>query len=267
MRRGLLIAPETLSITSDTSCGPNRAEGVDALRGTSGAKHTDMALSIQTSAAARSATPAAPRWTAPSRGEWAQSLDGRKSDPVNLYLHGSLEDVKKTFLKAGWVLPMKNTTQSKLAYAGASLFEKTLGKVWEPKAVKDTVAAMPIAHLKYQGKPDVLSFEKDNDPTGGRHHFRVFDTGKVDAKGEKVWAVAASLDDATHFSPTNTKQWFITHSVDPNADKERDEIMRSLSKTKGIASMKTLKPPFGAPAPSGLHSRDGRVFELWLKRP
>jgi hypothetical protein len=212
----------------------------------------------------RSAPSSPAPFAVPARGEWAQSLNGKKSDPINLYLHGSLEQVKAAFLKAGWVLPRSNTTRHQLEYAGASVFQKTVGKLWSPGFIDRTVASMPIAHLKYQGKPDVLSFERDNDPTGGRHHFRVFDTGRRDARGRQVWAVAASLDDDTVFAPKRPEQLFITHTVEPNADVERDEVLRSLSRTKGVAAMKTHQRQFGAPAPNGLHSPDGRVFEVWV---
>lgn len=204
-------------------------------------------------------------FSVPARGEWAQTLSGKKSDPINLYLHGSLEQVKAAFLKGGWVLPRSNTRRHQLEYAGASVFQKTIGRVFEPGFIKRAVASMPIAHLKYQGREDVLSFERDNDPTGGRHHFRVFDTGRVDAKGQKVWAVAASLDDDTKLAPKRPEQLFITHTVDPNADLERDEVMRTLGRAGRVASMRTHVRAFGAPAPSGLHSPDGRVLEVWLR--
>jgi hypothetical protein len=206
-----------------------------------------------------------PRWTAPTRGEWAQALDVKKSDPITMYVHGSLDQIQTRFEKAGWTKPMENTTASKLEYAGASVFQETLGRLWEPKAVKQAVAAMPIAHLTFNGKPDVLSFERNNDPLGGRDHFRIFDTGKVDAQGRNVYAVAASLDNGVHFSPSSPQQWFITHSVDPNADKERDNVMSTLGKSGGIASQTSFKLPFGASAPSGLNTPSGRVFDVVVR--
>jgi hypothetical protein len=206
-----------------------------------------------------------PRWTPPAKGEWAQALDGRKSDPITMYVHGSLDQIKKAFVKAGWVEPMQNTTVSKLEYAGASVFQETLGRLWEPKPIQQAVAAMPIAHLTFNGKPDVLSFERNNNPLGGRDHFRIFDTGKVDAQGRNVYAVAASLDNGVHFSPSSPQQWFITHSVDPNADKERDKVMSTLSKSGGIASQTSFKLPFGASAPSGLNTPSGRVFDVIVR--
>jgi hypothetical protein len=124
---------------------------------------------------------------------------------------------------------------------------------------------MPIAHELYQGKPDVASFERDNDPVGGRHHFRIFDTGKVDAQGKQVFAIAASLDNGVHFAPQSPQQWFISHSVDKNSDKERDEVLRSLTKAGSVKSMSAFKVPFGASAPSGLNSADGRVFDVVVR--
>ena len=63
-----------------------------------------------------------------------------------------------------------------------------------PASAWSAATAVQELNLFMNGKPDVLSFEKGNDPTGGRHHFRVFDTGQVDDQGKKVWAITASLD-------------------------------------------------------------------------
>src|SRR6185295_2656131 len=84
--------------------------------GTQGATEASMPITVDAKGATTgTGDPAKVRqWSAPARGEWAQSLSNKKSDPINFYVHGSLEEVKKAFLKAGWVLPMQNTTGSKL---------------------------------------------------------------------------------------------------------------------------------------------------------
>jgi hypothetical protein len=210
-------------------------------------------------------TSSRPLWTQPTKGEWAQDLKGKRSDPVNLYLHGSLDQLRKAFLKAGWTQPTANTTAGKLEYFGASVFHETLGRLWEPRPVKATVASMPIAHLKFQGKTEVLSFERNNDPLGGRDHFRVFDTGKVDAQGRPVYAVTASLDNGVKLAPQQPQQWFMTHTVDPNADVERDRVLSTLQKSGGVAGLRSFKVPFGASAPSGLNTPSGQVFDVVLR--
>lgn len=226
-------------------------------------------------------------FTVPTKGEWVQNVKGAKSDPINLYVHGSLEELRAAFLKSGWLEPTPKSTKSMLTYGAAAAVEigartvdhfldKATG-AWDkvthrhdqaphvPHPTKNVVDRMPIAHLFFNGKPDVLSFEKDNDPTGGRHHFRVFDTGKKDSSGKPVWAIAASLDVDTVVALDRPEQMFINHLIDPNADKERDEVLASLRSANAVGSVKEHQLPFGEPAPTGLHSEDGRVFEVVLK--
>ncbi|MFL5320111.1 MAG: LssY C-terminal domain-containing protein [Myxococcaceae bacterium] len=242
---------------------------------------------INPSKPAAPATPKEARFSIPTKGQWAQNIKGDKSDPVNVYVHGSLEDVRAAFLKAGWLQPVPKSTKSMLEYGGAAAVEigargadhflDKATKAWNdvtrrhdkaphvPHPTKDLVDRMPIAHLFMNGKPDVLSFEKGNDPTGGRHHFRVFDTGQVDDQGKKVWAITASLDVNTVVALDRPEQMFINHIIDKNADKERDEVLRSLQQANAVGKFSEHKLPFGDPAPTGLHSEDGRVFDVVLK--
>jgi hypothetical protein len=231
----------------------------------------------RTDGARPASIPQARTWTLPTtKGEWVQNASGRKSDPVNLYVHGSLDQLRRTFEAAGWKVPAAKTTPNMLRYgAGAvldetvrgveSLWHKVTGrkdKLWHPTA--NIVATMPIAHLYYRGKPDVLSLERDNDPLGGRHHFRVFDTGQRDAQGKQVWAIAASLDVDTVLALDRPEQGFINHLIDKNADKERDEVLRTLHQQGAVATQRTVSLAFGKPAPTGLHSEDSRVFDVAL---
>src|ERR1700733_9105500 len=42
-------------------------------------------------------------WNAPQKAEWSMTNDGRRSGTVNMYAHGTLEQLKAALLTAGYV--------------------------------------------------------------------------------------------------------------------------------------------------------------------
>jgi hypothetical protein len=209
----------------------------------------------------------------PTQAEWARASNGARSDPVNLYLHGSLPQVESALRAAGWTAAQPLSTQAKVEFVFATGFDEAVRgfdaltglAAPVPKLVQRAVSSEPVSTLTYGGKPQVVAFEKDNNPLGGRHHLRVFSTGKVDALGRPVWAVAATQDKGVVFAPTRPDQLFLNHVVAPDADVERDFVASSLATAGQISSQSSARVPYGPPAGNGVTSRDGRVLDVVLR--
>jgi hypothetical protein len=217
-------------------------------------------------------------WTPPLQGEWSTNKDGSKSDPVNLYLHGSLDQVTRAFGEAGWTQAKPKSLGETVRYGAlaipgflergaVSLWNKLTGRhdhLTNADPLYREVNAMPVDPLYFDGKVQTVAFEKDNNPFGGRHHLRVFSTGKLDAQGQPVWAVAASRDDGLRFDLHRPKTLFLDHTVEPNADLERDTVLRDLRAGGAVRSVEAQAATWPERSPTQLHSEDGRVFDVTL---
>jgi hypothetical protein len=205
-------------------------------------------------------------------------------------VHGSLDDLKSAMVKSGWTVAATNTPAHNVKYLGAVVLSGALASLRATRSVGNKIAtfvghervehpkvtgrvarvvqSMPLSTETLDSQPQVLSFEKNNNPLGGRHHFRVFDTGQVDAAGKPVWAVAATHDIGITFDRKNPKGFFLNHKVAPNADGERDLVLRGLRSSGAVASTGALeledRPPAGEGTPYA-RPFDGRTYDVVLR--
>lgn len=226
-------------------------------------------------------------WTPPAKGEWtADAPNGKREDPVNLYVHGSLDQLKAAFAKEGWTEANPNTTANNIEYGAAVAGElgykavnaiaRGVEDVFEhlhlggkpkdlPDPFQNQIQRMPVSPGYFGGKLQVVAFEKDNHPIGGRHHFRVFDTGQVDANGQHVWAVSATRDTGVQFTLDHPQALFFSHKAEKNTDHERDTVLESLKSSGVVASSTERKLDFGGTNAIGLGPVDGGVYDVVLK--
>lgn len=221
--------------------------------------------------------PAPKTWTRPLKGEWTQNDSGHASDPVNLYLHGSLDQLTRTFQRAGWTKLDAPSTGNNVKYGIAAVAyeaEKGVLGVWNwltgrhdkpSNGLTNEVNEQPATAQTLDGRPTAIAFGKDTDPLGGRHHLRIFDTGTVDAQGQKVWAVAASHDTAIEFAPNHPESLFFHHVVDPNADHERDLVLRDLRQAGAVKSAEAFTTAWDNYGKGHLHSEDKRIHDVVLR--
>lgn len=206
-------------------------------------------------------------WTRPKHGEWTTNSSGKRSDPVNLYVHGSLDQLKAAFARSGWSVADPKTVPNALKYAGAAVGDvfiekpaqavaKGLVGAWDaitgrhdqpslPNPFQGTLDKMPVSDQTFLGKKELLAFEKQNDPLGGRHHFRVWDTGQKDAQGRPVWAIAATRDIGVRYDLTKPQDYFTQHLIQKDADLERDAVLQSLQSAGAVAKSSKLPLKFG----------------------
>jgi hypothetical protein len=170
--------------------------------------------------------------------------DGFASDPLNIGLIGTREEVIAAMEKAGWHQADPHTLRNVIRSSLSIIYG------WSyPKA--------PVSSLYLFGRHQDLAFEI---PIGGspaqRHHVRFWaasynqdrplDSTAIDwhnrgthlEKERLLWVGAASLDTGVNYIRHNFQ---LTHTVDPDTNKERELIVRQL-KAKGVAGkVETIK--------------------------
>lgn len=184
-----------------------------------------------------------PLWTRPQEGEWSRDVKGDRSGLVNIYVHGTVDKIREALTSNGWVEAAKNkfTDDEKyLAFVGLDSDIHLLKDVlrWPKfihngledldKSVDKTILTMPVSSEYFCAKIQVAAFESDNRVLKGRHHLRVFDTGKVDQQNNSVWAIAANHDIGLKFDIKRPNQVFLSHKIEPNTDPERDLVAKVL---------------------------------------
>lgn len=213
-----------------------------------------------------------PAFRLPDQGEWTQDAKGRVTDPVTIYVHGNLDTIKAAFVKAGWSEADPSNVVSYVKYADAASGEEEhraeqhldddLRRLEREPTIQlrdpftGEVNQMPVSSQTFKGHPILVAFEKDNDPLRGRHHFRVFETGRFDDLGRPVYAIAATHDVGIIFD----KDTVLTHKIDPDSRSERELVLSAL--LDGGASKTDLSLPFVGDSHSGATVPDGRAYDV-----
>lgn len=165
------------------------------------------------------------------------------------------EDLKKGCLSKGALDTQIETLQEKLNSIQTSL-----------SSALQNVETMPVSDEFFCGEVEVAAFELFNNPFGGRHHLRIFDTHAVDRLGKKVWAIVANRDIKIVFDHNRPNQGFLNHELEPDADDERDRLNFDLTKVGAILKSKIHKVNFSCEAPPDkATSADGLILSIWLK--
>jgi hypothetical protein len=211
----------------------------------------------------------APRaWEMPPRAEWSSDATGERADLVNLYIHADEQTLWRALEEAGWSQAAARTFKNKVRYLGAAA-RSIPQRGWGARS--RAIRTMPVTNLYYRGSRQVRAYQAGNKAFGGRHHFRVHSTGQVDPEGLPVWAIAATEDVGLRLRPAAWHQLFLDHAVNPNADVERDYLLRSLLESKAVQlgcrvdwEKRELNP--GEPARrTRLTSVDHVVYELTIR--
>ncbi|HEY9854989.1 MAG TPA: LssY C-terminal domain-containing protein [Stenomitos sp.] len=149
------------------------------------------------------------------------NAEGDPGDPINLLIKGHKSDIIKAFEKAGWVQADPLNMKSSLKMIWATISRKPYHDA-------------PVSSLFYEGskhKQD-LAFERPSSSTKQRDHLRLWDTGRKDAGGAEIWAVAATEDTGIG---RNRRELGITHRINGNVDEERDLVSKTLAEV-GVRS-------------------------------
>ena len=203
-------------------------------------------------------------WTPPTTAEWSYAAGGVRSGLVNIYIHATLQNLREALHKAGYTQAKPETAANNAAYVEAAALATALGNHVSAKMLY-SIRSMPVSTETMCGSSQLVSFERDNQVFGGRHHMRIFNINRVDESGIPVWAVAALRDSKITLNASQPKTFFLYHAVDPDIDEERDMVLNDLNKV-GL-----IKQQFSIPLmisesrpPNGIVSNDRVAIEVVL---
>lgn len=171
--------------------------------------------------------------------------DGFASDPLNIGIIGTRDQLIKAMKQAGWHEADPHTWRNALRLGLSTIYG------WSyPNA--------PVSSLYLFGRKQDVAFEipVENDAPGHRHHVRFWATTYEHKKpldihainwhhrrehvaGDKLlWVGAASLDSGIGYVRHNLQ---ITHMIDPDTNQERELIVDGLKEQKLVQKIETIK--------------------------
>jgi hypothetical protein len=169
-----------------------------------------------------------------------QTSDGLLGDPINLAFNGSSKQLIGAMKKAGWheAQPLNLSSSLKMIYTA-------VGGLPYPNA--------PVSPLFVFGRKQSFAFEKEvDDNPRKRHHIRFWETPEkwwLPGGYQADWLAAATFDRNVGLSLFTGQ---VTHKIDANVDKERDQVIETLRRAK-VVSDETVVKHFT----SSYHSRNG----------
>lgn len=171
--------------------------------------------------------------------------DGFASDPVNIALIGTRNELIDAMTKAGWFQADRRTIKNLFKMALAFAFDKPYRHA-------------PFSKLYLFGRGQDIGFQKplDNNPLH-RHHVRFWAaTYQVSPKHREhvsfwfrhheptldkpsrfIWVGAASLDKGIGLIRHNAQ---LTHMIHPNTNEERELIVKDLSRVGSIKRTRSI---------------------------
>lgn len=148
-----------------------------------------------------------------AQGKAAMTQDGFPSDPINVSLVGTREDVIRAMQLAGWQTADRTTMSTGLRMISSVVCDSSY-----PSA--------PMNDLYVWGRRQDLGFQQQagNSPRQ-RHHVRFWRSDQADPAGRPIWLGAATFDCGVGLSPRTGQ---ITHRIAADVDAERDKLIRDL---------------------------------------
>lgn len=182
----------------------------------------------------------------------ALSRFGTPSDPLNVKVVATAEQLVIAFSSAGWYRADRIRVLSSLRLSIATVFRLRY-------------SSAPMSNQYLFGRKQDYAFQKPGSDVRERDHVRFWETGERARDGRPVWVGAATRDVDVAISPRTR---LITHKIAPDVDSERATVAHDLTATGGVITMQ-LEAGFDGPVEMvnamgyPFHS-DGRVAVLTL---
>jgi hypothetical protein len=174
-------------------------------------------------------------------------------DMVNFLILGDEDQMKKVFTTAGWVHVDANVKTTILAGALASL-------------QKESYLTMPMSQLYLFDRPQDYGWAHAEPikVVESRNHLRIW-KAPFTVHGQTAWVGAATHDIGFERDQRNNG---VTHKIDPDIDKERDYVQKTLAGTGLVSEVSYFLPSHplqeAKTATGGSFHSDGRVLILQL---
>jgi hypothetical protein len=177
---------------------------------------------------------------------------GRPGDPLGILFVGTDEQVRSALAAAGWTsIPL---TISGCVRAGLKEFFD----------FQTLTSFPPMNDYRIMGRDQDMNWVRVVRPVLERHHFRLWRTGIVDARGRELWWGSGNYDKSVRWRD-------LSHIPDPDADRERDFLAETLRDIPGVASKSLLElpqiPRRGANDKGYPFTTDGRALLVELASP
>lgn len=171
-----------------------------------------------------------------------RTKDGKASDPVNLIVAGTEDQVRHVFGAEGWV-------------------EADKVNLWNAiKTIKGTILdtaypTSPMSDLYLYNRVEDIAMQKNATTVRKRDHLRVWQTPLKDRHGRPFWAIAATRDIAVKLAPGDLLP---THEIEPSIDNERQYVVDDFIKSGQVRLRYQLQA-----LPPNFHSVNGGGDEIF----
>lgn len=180
---------------------------------------------------------------------YSETLTGSRMEPINFIYVGSEDQLVSIFRIHGWFRADKSTVSNTL---------KALAVGFQGKQY--LTAPVTPSYLNY--KPENIAFEQSTAAHSlkQRHHTRIWRTNFILPGGRPIWVATASFDEGVEFAgPAKLP----THHIDPNIDRERSYIIKSLGLQGDLLTV--VQPQLGKNASGDSFFTDGKAELVFLK--
>lgn len=171
-----------------------------------------------------------------------RTKDGKASDPVNLLVAGTENQVRHVFGAEGWV-------------------EADKLNLWNAiKTIKGTIMdtaypTSPMSDLYLYNRVEDIALQKNATTVRKRDHLRIWQTPIKDRLGRPFWAIAATRDIAVKLAPGDLLP---THEIEPSIDNERQYVVDDFLKSGQVRLRYQLQA-----LPPNFHSVNGGGDEIF----
>ncbi len=175
---------------------------------------------------------------------------GRPGDPLNLVFVGRPEVVRDALRSAGW-------TEIPTSMRGS--IWAALGEMLRGRRI---AAFPPMNDYRLRGRIQDMNWAMPVRFLQERHHFRLWRTGTKDRNGRDFWWGSGNYDLSVRWHD-------LSHVPDPDANRERDFIAATLSRSphlRGLLILPAANVPVEGENDKGYPFRnDGRVAVIDLR--
>ena len=170
----------------------------------------------------------------------ARTSDGLLGDPVNLAVRGSVEELERMMLSAGWTRADPVTFASSWRIVVSTLTRRSYDEA-------------PVSPLYLFGRQQDLAYQQEVDGNPAqRHHVRFWrcPDGWLLPGGSRVdWLAAATFDTRVGLSLFTLQ---VTHKIDADTDVERDHVVATVSGANPGVTVDVIRD-----FSTGYHARNG----------
>ena len=156
--------------------------------------------------------------------------NGNPSDPLNVRVVGTADQLSAAFVSAGWYRADEITLITSLRIS----LDALLGRKY---------STAPVSDLYLFGRKQDFAFEKPGRSVRQRDHVRFWRNAVPASDGRPLWIGGATRDDKVELSKTNHLP---THGIAPDVDAERALIVGDLIRTGWVIAERGV-PSFPGP--------------------